>query len=565
MADLATLFIKVDSKGVVTASKDLNKLTEDSKKTEKATDGVTSSFNKLRTIILAVAASYAVLKMAQYIKDATMLAARYETLGVVMRVVGNNAGFSGAQMEKFAQGLEKTGISMISSRQALIRMTQAQLDLTKSSELARIAQDAAVIGNINSSEAFTRLVQGIQTAQVEVLRNIGINVNFQKSYLEVAKATGRASASFSETEKAQIRLNAVMKAGEGIAGSYEASMETAGKQVLSLERHVENLKVMFGEAFTPALAEIISQITDNIKSVNGELSGPGAEAIKDWGNNFRLTILSIEAEIMRLAMFIDQVGGTLTSIGLFLTGPGALLGMIPGLEGLAIPFEKLADLNILLEERHNATGKSLEALAERYIKLKADMSPAGKAAAKLAKDALETARMEAAALAKKLKAEADALAARVKAIADALKKMDDIERAYNEAQIKAQADYTDFWISKAKERSEVQSRALDPTVDPVDPFDAVDALAERAGYYQDLIGFEDTYHELMLEMIEARRVAEIIKTKDVAAADAKAHARQMELLEEKFDQENKHVNSTIANTGKMLDAAMTMYDKACRF
>ena len=249
MADLASLYIKVDSQGVVTASKDLDKLTDTSRKTEKATESVTSGFNKLRAAVLAVAASYAALKLAQYIREATMLAARYETLGVVMRVVGNNAGYTGAQMEKFSQGLQRAGISMTSARTVLTRMVQAQLGLAESSKLARIAQDAAVIGNINSSAAFERLIYGIQSAQTEMLRTIGINVNFEKSYQAVAVATGRVTASFSEAEKAQIRMNVVMKAGERIAGTYEAAMTTAGKQVLSLERYTENLKVVFCNPF----------------------------------------------------------------------------------------------------------------------------------------------------------------------------------------------------------------------------------------------------------------------------------------------------------------------------
>jgi len=112
--DIASLFIRVDSKGVVTASKDLDELTGKAQKTEdstrkvtRATDSANASFMNMANAVKALAASYAALKLSQYIKDATMLAARYETLGVVMRVVGNNAGYTGAQMETFARGLEK--------------------------------------------------------------------------------------------------------------------------------------------------------------------------------------------------------------------------------------------------------------------------------------------------------------------------------------------------------------------------------------------------------------------------------------------------------------------------
>lgn len=406
MADLATLFIKVDSKGVVTASKDLNKLTGDSKKAETATKGVTKSFSKLQAVVVALASSYALLKMAQYVKDATMLAARYETLGVVMRVVGNNAEYTGAQMDKFALGLQTAGIAMVESRNTLARMIQAQIDLTNSQKLARIAQDAAVIGNINSSEAFEHMIYGLQTGHPRILRTIGLNVDFDASVRALADSLGIEKDALNEAQIMQGRVNAAMKAGVLIQGAYSSAMETAGKKMLSLQRHLDNLEVLFGAAFTPALAEIIDTITKGLKDLNGELSGEGVEAIKDWGNNFRLTIMSIEAEIMRLAMFIDKIGGTLTWLPLLLYAPGKALGI----ESSTKRFEAMADINIMLEGRYRDTEKALEALAVRYNELAAAMTPAGKAAAKAEQDAAETVRIAAAKVAKAEQDKADAIA-----------------------------------------------------------------------------------------------------------------------------------------------------------
>jgi hypothetical protein len=385
MSDLASLYIKVDSSGVVTASKDFDSLAGKSRTAEKATQSVTSSFQSQIAVVRQLAAAYGAYKIAQYIKDATMLAARYETLGVVMRVVGNNAGYTGAQMEKFAAGIEKTGISMTEARQSLTRMVQAQFDLNNSSKLARIAQDAAVIGNINSSEAFERMIVGIQQAQPLILRAIGLNVTFEQGYVRTAATLGKNVDQLSETEKLQSRVNEVMKVGTYIAGTYEAAMGTAGKQVLSLERHVENLKVAFGLAFTPALAEIIETITGAITDLNGELSGDSKDKIAEWGTNFRITLIDIEAEIRRLAMLLDKIGGTATSAQMLLYGTGRALGV----KSSTKRFESAADSNIEYENRYKANEQALIDLAAKRLKLEQSLTAEGKKAAQAAVDAAE--------------------------------------------------------------------------------------------------------------------------------------------------------------------------------
>lgn len=211
--------------------------------------------------------AFGAFETVSYAKDAVMLAARYETLGTTLTQLGQNAGYTKAYLDQQEEALRKSGITAIGSRESLARMVQANLDLGKSAQLARVAQDAAAVSGLNSSEAYKHLVYGIQSAQVEMLRTVGLNVNLENSYAAAAKQLGRTVDTLSEAEKAQIRLNAVLEAGKGITGSYEAAMGTAGKQVLSFQRYAEDLQVELGKAFGPALSSIVSQAAESIGSL----------------------------------------------------------------------------------------------------------------------------------------------------------------------------------------------------------------------------------------------------------------------------------------------------------
>lgn len=270
--DITTLGIAVDSRQVKEGSRSLEELAKSAQGAESSTkrmgkevDSTNAHFSKMSGLLRVLATAFAGLQIAQQVKEIALMSARYETMGVVMKVVGNNAGYGAGQMEAFAMGLQKTGIAMIESRAVLTRMAQAQIDLAKSSDLARIAQDAAVIGNINSSEALERMIHGIQSGQIEVLRNIGINVNFEQSYKSIAQQLGKTTAALTETEKMQARVNVVMEAGKGIAGTYEAAMGTAGKQLSSMTRYLDDIKVNIGLAFSPSTTALVSATSSALK------------------------------------------------------------------------------------------------------------------------------------------------------------------------------------------------------------------------------------------------------------------------------------------------------------
>jgi hypothetical protein len=256
------------------------------------------SANRLSEALKLLAAGYALLKVGEYIKDATMLAARYETLGVVMEVVGRNAGYTKTQMDFASQSVAKQGITMVESRESVVKLVQAHVDLQHASELARIAQNAAVIGHMNSSEAFDRLVNGIARGNVLILRNIGINVNLQSAYREMADSLGKTTKELTENERVEARRIAVFERGADINGVYEKSMDTAGKQILSMQRYTQDFKTTFGETFNEALTIGVMGLTDHLKDSNKSITDLSKNnQLEEWGHGITKVFVGIVSAV----------------------------------------------------------------------------------------------------------------------------------------------------------------------------------------------------------------------------------------------------------------------------
>ena len=221
------------------------------KETEKDLLGLEKLFKKVTVAALALGA-------AKVIKSSTMLAARVETLGVVTKKLGENVGLTEREVRSLERAIVSQGITLQASRQAIAMMIQANVDLAHSTDLARLAQDTAVIAGINSSEAFEQLVYVLQTGNVRMARTLGLNVQFGQAQKELADTLGKTTEELSEQEIMQARTNAVMEAGERITDTYEAAMGTAGKTILSMERPLEELSRIFGEAFLPVLEPTVT-------------------------------------------------------------------------------------------------------------------------------------------------------------------------------------------------------------------------------------------------------------------------------------------------------------------
>lgn len=287
-SDVATLVLAVDANEVKQGGTELDKLTEKGKHAEVQTKKLTTASDALRQVYEGVAKAFAAWQIAGFIKDSALMAARFETLGVVMKIAGNNAGYTRVELEKYEKGLQKLGISMAGARDSIIQLSTANIDLTKSYELADVARNVAVVGGINTTEALQRMIHGIKSGEIEILRTLGVNVSWEASYKKLAAQLGINSDKLTEQQKVIARTNAVIQEGIKYQGIYEDAMSTAGKAITSLTRYWDNLKIKMGELFLPALSDAVDDLTRALKAANAEFDKAKTEGtITKYANAIR--------------------------------------------------------------------------------------------------------------------------------------------------------------------------------------------------------------------------------------------------------------------------------------
>lgn len=218
------------------------------------------------------------------IGKATMVAGNVQELNRVLKFVGQNAGYSGQTIDFFVTKLRKSGIAQKESNQALLRAIQGQIKLTDAVKLGRIAQDAAVIGQMNSSEAYQTLIDAVVKGRVVLLKSLGIQGTFEAAYKKYAKTLGKVQTEMTEAERLQARLNLVFDGGKIIAGAYETAMTSATKQLRSMDRLIQDLQISIGQYLVPSLSVLVTELSKVTKAMTKAFNTDSEENVLDLAN-----------------------------------------------------------------------------------------------------------------------------------------------------------------------------------------------------------------------------------------------------------------------------------------
>jgi phage-related protein len=236
-------------------------------------------------------------------------AARVDELDVALQAVGASTGKGYDALRDAAVAVKGMGIEMEVAQKSVLKYAQNNLDLGKASEVARVAQDLAVIGAMNSTEAFDRLTHGIITGRSEVLKSVGIQKSAGQAYAEYAATIGKTAKQLSYSEKQTAIMNMVLKEGARVAGTYEAAMTTPGKVLRSFARITNDLQVAVGGVLLKGFGPMIFQGYELYKTISKAAAGSGA---------FGQTLQALQKVVVKLTQpvtkFLEKMKGVIENM-----------------------------------------------------------------------------------------------------------------------------------------------------------------------------------------------------------------------------------------------------------
>jgi len=266
------------------------------KAAEESLINLEGAFNKVVRAIRLVTGGFLAYQSVRFIKDIADTAARAEVLQTTLHVVALNAGVTSDEIDKLDKSVQRMGITASSSRQSLVQMLQARLDVKWAPQLARAAQDLAVVSGMNSSATFQRLILNIQQIDALGLRWMGVMVSreqAEKRYAEAQHTTVRALSRRQQVEAFMIETLEQLKTLEG---AYVAAMGDVGKQLLSLERLTTTLKETLGEALLPVYSALVDElghfyeqliVVAQVTTANKEGAKTLGEIVRGWAISIR--------------------------------------------------------------------------------------------------------------------------------------------------------------------------------------------------------------------------------------------------------------------------------------
>jgi DNA polymerase-3 subunit epsilon len=203
------------------------------------------------------------------VKAATEYSARTEVMAFTTANMAKVNKLNVDEVNAEVEAIKNLNLTTQAAHTTVQKMMFAQLDLAKASKLARVAQDVAVMGGIDPSEALEKLIRGVTTGYTIQLHRMGLLISQIQTIRELKiekRAKGEAGEP-TEVEKRQALMNKVLIEGAKLTGAYEKSMLLVGGRFAYLSKEVQEAKNALGSAFLPTFNKFVTMVTGGARFV----------------------------------------------------------------------------------------------------------------------------------------------------------------------------------------------------------------------------------------------------------------------------------------------------------
>ena len=218
-------------------------------------------------------AGFALYKMG---KDSFDAAARVSELNVAIGAIGKSTGIGAENIRKAAKAVRDNGIEMAAAQQMAIEFAQGNINMAQAADVARVAQDLAVISQKNSTDTATILTRAIKTGNSMLLKSAGVSRQASEGYNDYAREIGKTANTLNAMERQQAIVNLILDEGKKVAGVYEAAMQEPGKVIRSFPRILNDMQIAFGSALLTGFGPMIKAAYDLTSAFSKTLREGGA-------------------------------------------------------------------------------------------------------------------------------------------------------------------------------------------------------------------------------------------------------------------------------------------------
>jgi len=323
-------------------SADTAQFTRGMQQASQAVEGFSKTTGRLNSTMigLGVAAGAVGASIIAFGIKSFNAAARVDELNYALDAIGKSTGLGGQALADEALEVKNMGIEMEIAQKSVLKFAQNNLELGKASDLARIAQDLAIISGENSTDTFNKLTHAVITGRSEVLKSVGIQENAGQMYAKFAKSIGKTTKQLTYQEKQQAVLQGVMAEGVKVFGTYEAAMKSPGKTLRSFARLHNELQVAMGGALLKAFGPLILATYDFEKAITKAV---------EKNKTFQAVIEALGAVLTKLTQpltdLITKITTVIKNFGVVTTSAEnaskGIKEVIPNTKELAEKFEML--------------------------------------------------------------------------------------------------------------------------------------------------------------------------------------------------------------------------------